>query len=131
MRVLGKILLCFLVAWALIVSVLSFFGLTVIFPWKISETGEIPQLRAEVVRTSIFLTFVHYGGLHLFNRTREYLPIHFLSCYLLYLVITSTILLFLRDFEVTDFFALVFFLVCYLCISILTKPKIRDYLRKQ
>ena len=56
MRVLGKILLCFLVAWALVVSVLSFFGLTVIFPWKISETGEIPQLRAEVVRISIFLT---------------------------------------------------------------------------
>ena len=131
MRVLGQILLFFLVIWALAVSVLSFFGLTVIFPWKITETGEIPQLRAEVARISIFLTFVHYGVLHLFGKTREYLPIHFLSCYLLYLLITSIILLFLRDFGVTDFLALVFFLVCYLSISILTKPKIRDYLRKQ
>ena len=54
MRVLGQILLFFLVTWALAVSVLSFFGLTVIFPWKITETGEIPQLRAEVARISIF-----------------------------------------------------------------------------
>jgi hypothetical protein len=131
MRVLGKILLLFLMVWALLVSVLSFFGLTVIFPWGISETNEIPQHRAEVVRISIFLTFSHYGVIHLLNQTREHLPIHFLSCYLLYLSITSVIICFLRDVEVTEYLVMMFFVGCYLCISILTKPEIRDYLRKQ
>lgn len=130
MRIVGKLLLIFLVFWALTVSILSFFGLTIIFPWGISETNEIPQIRAEVVRISIFLTFSHFGIIHLLNRTREHLPIQFLTCYLLYLSITSAIICFLRDVEVTEYLVMMFFVICYLCISLLTKPEIRDYFRR-
>ena len=131
MRLLGKLLLIFLIIWALTVSGLSFFGLTIIFPWGISETNEIPQHRAEVVRISIFLTFGHYGVIHLLNKTRKHLPIHFLSCYLLYLSITAIIVCLLRDVPVAEYFVTMFFVICYLCISVLTKQKVRDYLSKQ
>ena len=130
MRLLGKTLLLFLIIWALTVSVLSFFGLTIIFPWEISVTGEIPQNRAEVVRISIFLTFSHYGAMHLFKKTRAHLPIHFLSTYLLYLSITSAIICYLRDVEVSEYLIMMFFVVCYLSISILTRPAVKDYLKK-
>ena len=130
MRVVGKLLLIFLIIWALTVSILSFSGLTIIFPWGISESNEIPQGRAEVLRISIFLTFSHFGIIHLLNRTREHLPIHFLTCYLLYLSITSAIICFLRDVEVTEYLVMMFFVICYLCISLLTKPQIRDYFRR-
>tara|TARA_B100000886_G_scaffold287238_1_gene211842 strand:- start:27 stop:311 length:285 start_codon:yes stop_codon:yes gene_type:complete len=57
-------------------------GLTVYFPFVISETGEIPKHREESTRAGIMLAFAYYGVMHLFRRNTQVYPINFLITFL-------------------------------------------------
>ena len=90
-KMLANGVIAFVVLWTSVVSIAEFLDVTIRFPWIISGSDEIPLHLLQSLRIAVFLTFAHYGVLHLFGKNREYLPIHFLSHSLLYLVISSGI----------------------------------------
>ena len=92
LRALANGVIAFFILWAVAVSIAEFLGITIHFPWIISGAEEIPLHRLQSIRIAILLTFAHYGVLHLFAKNKEYLPIHFLSQFLLYLVISGGII---------------------------------------
>ena len=57
-------------------------GLTVYFPFVISETGDVPKHREETTRAGIMLTFAYFGVMHLFRRNIQVYPINFLITFL-------------------------------------------------
>lgn len=131
LRVLANGVIAFFILWTLAVSIAEFLGITIHFPWIISGADEIPLHRLQSLRIAILLTFAHYGVLHLFAKNRGYLPIHFLSQFLFYLVVSGGIILYQSGVAKSEYgFLLVFIIVWLLTISA-AKPLNRDYFKKK
>ena len=119
------------VVWTLAVSVAEFIGVTIHFPWIIAGIDEIPLHRLQSLRIAIFLTFSHYGMLHLFGKNKEYLPVHFLSQFLFYLVLSGGIIMHKTGVPVREYGILVIFTIVWLLTVVASTPINRDYFKKK
>ena len=129
LRLVANAVIAFFVLWTLAVSVAEFIGVTIHFPWII--TDEIPLYRLHTLRIAILLTFAHYGALHLFGKNQEYLPIHFLSQFLFYLVMSGVIIFYKNELPVWEYWILALFTIVWLLTVIAAKPLIRDYFKNK
>ena len=129
LRLVANAVIAFFVLWTLAVSVAEFIGVTIHFPWII--TDEIPLYRLHTLRIAILLTFAHYGVLHLFGKNQEYLPVHFLSQFLFYLVISGGIILYKIEVPVQEYGILVLFIIVWFLTVIVAKPLNRDYFKNK
>lgn len=121
----------FFVVWALAVSVAEFSGVTIHFPWIIAGIDDIPLHRLQSLRIAILLTFSHYGMLHLFGKNKEYLPVHFLSQFLFYLVLSGGIIMYNTEVPVREYGLLVIFTIVWLLTIVASTPINRDYFKKK
>ena len=85
----AKIIIGFLALWALIVPILQVFGTTIVFPLRISESGEIPYYRLLGVRTAVCFTFVYFAFRFLFIEYSKFYPIKFLDIFLKILFLSN------------------------------------------
>ena len=131
LRLMANGVIAFFVLWTFSVSISEFVGVTIHFPWIIARVDEIPLHRLQSLRIAILLTFAHYGVLHLFRRNQEYLPIHFLSQFLFYLVISGGIILYKTGVSVQEYGILVVFTIVWLLTVIAAKPLNRDYFKNK
>lgn len=131
LRIVANLVIAFFVLWTIGVSIAEFLGVTIHFPWIISGADEIPLHRLQILRTAILLTFAHYGVLHLFGKNKEYLPIHFLSQFLFYLVIAGGIILYKIEVPNQEYVLLLIFTIVWLLTVIAAKPLNRDYFRNK
>ena len=129
LRLLANAVIAFFVLWTLAVSVAAFIGVTIHFPWVIAGVDEIPLNRLQTLRIAILLTFAHYGVLHLFGKNQEYLPIHFLSQFLFYLVMSGGIILYKMEVPVREYVIIGLFTIVWLLTVVAAKPLIRDYFK--
>ena len=131
LRLVANGVIAFFVLWALAVSVAECIGVTIHFPWVIAGVDEIPLHRLQSLRIAILLTFAHYGVLHLFGKNQEYLPIHFLSQFLFYLVISGGIILYKIEVSDREYGILALFTIVWLLTVIAAKPLNRDYFKNK
>ena len=131
LRLVANGVIAFFVLWTLSVSVAEFIGVTIYFPWIIASIEEIPLHRLQSLRIAILLTFAHYGVLHLFGKNQEYLPVHFLSQFLFYLVMSGVIIFYKNELPVWEYWILVVFTIVWLLTVIAAKPLIRDYFKNK
>ena len=131
LRVLANGVIAFFVLWTLAVSIAEFLGITVHFPWIISGADGIPVHRLQSIRIAMLLTFAHYGVLHLFGKNKEYLPIHFLSQFLLYLVISGGKIFYQSGVAASEYSILVIFIIVWLLTIVAGQPLNRDYFRNK
>ena len=131
LRLVANAVIAFFVLWTLSVSVAEFIGVTIHFPWIIASVDEIPLHRLQTLRIAILLTFAHYGVLHLFGKNKEYLPIHFLSQFLFYLVMSGVIIFYKNELLVWEYWVLALFTIVWLLTVIAAKPLNRDYFKNK
>ena len=131
LRLLANSVIGFFVLWAFAVSIAQFLGVNIQFPWVISGAEEIPLHRLQALRIAVLLTFAHYGVLHLFGKNQEYLPIHFLSQMLFYLILSGGIILYKIEVPVLEYLILLLFTIVWLLTIVAAKPLNRDYFRKK
>ena len=129
LRLVANAVIAFFVLWTLAVSVAEFIGVTIHFPWIISD--DIPLYRLHTLRIAILLTFAHYGVLHLFGKNQEYLPVHFLSQFLFYLVMSGGIIFYKIEVPIREYGVLVLFIIVWLLTVIAAKPLNRDYFKNK
>ena len=125
----GVILL--FVIWTASISIAAFLNVTIYFPWVVSSIEEIPLHRLQIIRISIFLTFSHYGILHLIGRNREYPPIEFLTQYLFYFCVAGGTILFNTEVEIQEFGILILFIILWLLCVLVSRPLNRDYFKNK
>ena len=130
-RLLANALIALFVIWTVTVAASEFLGLTIYFPWVISSAEEIPVNRLQTIRIAMLLTFAHYGTLHILGRNKEYLPIHFLTQYLFYLVLAGGIIVFKSDLPLVELVIWLVFTVFWLFCTIASQPLNRDYFRNK
>ena len=131
LRLVANAVIAFFVLWTLAVSVAEFIGVTIHFPWVIAGADEIPLNRLQTLRLAILLTFAHYGLLHLFGKNREYLPVHFLSQFLFYLVMSGGIILYKNEVPVREYVIIGLFTIVWLLTIIAAKPLNRGYFKNK
>ena len=131
LKLFANVVIAFFVLWTLAVSISEFLGITIHFPWIISGADEIPIHRLQSLRIAILLTFAHYGVFHLFGKNREYLPIHFLSQFLFYLVISGGLILYRTGVATSEYGILMIFTIVWLLTIVAGQPLNRDYFRNK
>ena len=131
LRLVANAVIAFFVLWTLAVSVAEFIGVTIHFPWVIAGADEIPLNRLQTLRLAILLTFAHYGLLHLFGKNRAYLPVHFLSQFLFYLVMSGGIILYKNEVPVREYVIIGLFTIVWLLTIIAAKPLNRGYFKNK
>ena len=131
LRLLANALIALFVIWTVTVAASEFLGVTIYFPWVISSAEEIPVNRLQTIRIAILLTFAHYGVYHIFGRNQQYLPIHFLTQYLFYLVLAGGIIVFKSDVPLVELIIWLVFAVFWLFCKIASQPLNRDYFRNK
>ena len=131
MRAIANSVIALMMIWALGVSFLAFLDITVHWPWVITETDTeaIPFHRLQAIRIGVLLTFSYYGLLHLIGKSQQFHPLHFLTTYLFYMLLSGLIIFYRRDVLMKDWGPLVFFSVCLILCYVAARPKVSKYLR--
>ena len=117
--------------WALGVSLLAFLDITIHWPWIITETDAeaIPFHRLQTIRIGVMLTFSYYGLSHLIAKSQQFYPLHFLTTYLFYMLLSGLIVFYLRNALMSDWGPLVFFGVCLILCYVAAKPRVNKYVK--
>ena len=131
MKTIANSVIALMMIWALGVSFLAFLDITVHWPWVITETDTeaIPFHRLQAIRIGVLLTFSYYGLLHLIGKSQQFYPLHFLTTYLFYMLLSGLIIFFRRDVLMEDWSPLVFFSVCLILCYVAARPKVSKYLK--
>ncbi len=129
MRILANTVIALLMIWALSVSCLAFLDITIHFPWVVSDAEGIPFHRLQAIRIGLFLTFSYYGLLHLIGKSQEFYPLHFLTTYLFYMLLSALIIFYRRDMLTQEWGTLLFFLVCLFFCFLAARPEVGKYLK--
>ena len=131
MRIIANCVIALMMIWALGVSFLAFLDITIHWPWIITEADNeaIPFHRLQTVRIALLLTFSYYGLLHLLGKSQGFYPLHFLTTYLFYMVLSGLIVFYRRDVLMQDWRVLAFFSVCLIFCYAAAKPELNKYLR--
>ena len=75
------------------------------------------------------LTFSYYGLLHLIGKSQQFYPLHFLTTYLFYMLLSGLIIFYRRDVLMKDWGPLVFFSICLILCYAASRPKVNKYLK--
>ena len=131
MKTIANSVILLLMIWALGVSSLAFLDITIHWPWIITETDTeaIPFHRLQTVRVGLLLTFSYYGVLHLFGKSQEFYPLHFLTTYLFYMVLSGLIIFYRHDVLMQDWGVLLFFGACLMFCYTASRPEVNKYLK--
>ena len=128
-NLIAKIIIGFLALWALIVPLLQVFGTTIVFPLRISESGEIPYYRLLGVRTAVCFTFVYFAVRFLFLEYSKFYPIKFLDIFLKLLFISNLLVWFAHGAEIGEYVLLIVFLPLLIITHIISGEKFRKYFK--
>ncbi len=128
-KLISKIIIGFLALWALIVPILQVFGTTIVFPIRISESGEIPYYRLLGVRTAVCFTFVFFAFRFLFIEYSKFYPIKFLDIFLKILFLSNFFVFFAHGVEIGEYVLLIIFLPLLIIIHIISGEKFRKYFK--
>ena len=129
MRTIANGVIGLLLIWALSVSCLAFLDITIHFPWVVSSSEGIPLHRLQAIRISVFLTFSYYGVLHLIGQSQEFYPLHFLTTYLFYMLLSGLIIFYRRGVLVQEWDVLLFFGICLIFCYVAARPEVNKYLK--
>ena len=131
MKTIANSVIALVMFWALGVSFLAFLDITVHWPWVITEadTEAIPFHRLQAIRIGVLLTFSYYGLLHLIGKSQQFYPLHFLTTYLFYMLLSGFIIFYRRDVLMKDWGPLVFFSVCLILCYVAARPRANKYLK--
>jgi len=126
-KILAKVLIAFLGVWCVCASLAALYGVSLYFPFYISEGIEIPYHRMVSLRVTILLTFAFYSLKYLISESKQLYPIQFLDT-ILKIYFCSALAIGIRfDIAKSEFFILSLFLLMAIVSHIVSRPKLRRY----
>ena len=128
-KLIAKIIIGFLALWALIVPILSVLGTTIVFPLRISESGEIPYYRLLGVRTAVCFTFVYFAVSFLFFEYSKFYPIKFLDIFLKILFLSNLFVFLAHGVEIGEYVLLIVVFPILIITHIISGKNFRKYFK--
>ena len=131
MRLFAKLLVSGLVIWLLIVSIAALFGISIQFPLKLIEEGELPYHRMQTLRIALFITLAYYGLQYVLGFSKEVYPINFVKIYIFNMCVVGILVFYRLDVETKEYLVLAFWLAFLLIINIATANRYKRFFRKK
>ena len=126
-KILAKTLIAFLGLWCLGSSLAAIYGVSIYFPFYISNGIEMPYHRLVSLRVTILLTFSYYSFKYMISESRQLYHIQFLDT-ILKIYFCSALAIGIRFEMAASEFALLFvFLLIAIVTHIVSRPKLRRY----
>ena len=126
-KILAKTLIAFLGLWCLGSSLAAIYGVSIYFPFYISDGIEMPYHRLVSLRVTILLTFSYYSFKYMISESRQLYPIQFLDT-ILKIYFCSALAIGIRfEMATSEFALLLVFLLMALVTHIVSRPKLRRY----
>ena len=126
-KILAKTLIAFLGLWCLGSSLAAIYGVSIYFPFYISDGIEMPYHRLVSLRVTILLTFSYYSFKYIISESKQLYPIQFLDT-ILKIYFCSSLAIGIRFEVAASEFALIFvFLLMAIVTHIVSRPKLRRY----
>ena len=126
-RLLSKIIVGLLALWATSAFIAELLGVTIIFPFNISEREDVPYHRLTAIRLSILLSFSYFGFRYIFFQSEKLYPIQFLDIYIKFFTITSLFVFYSMNVELIEYYFVFFLFVVSIILHFASRKKIRNY----
>ena len=130
MRLLAKLLVLGLVIWLLIVAIVSLFGISIQFPFKLINEGELPYHRMLTLRIALFFTLAYFGLQYVLGLSKEVYPISFVKIYIFNMCVVGILIFYRLNVETEEYLILAFWLAFLLIINIATANRYRRLFKK-
>lgn len=130
-RITANVIILVLALWAVYATVTALLGVTVYFPFRMTDADSIPEHRWQSARLSVFVTFAYYAVIHLINGSREIYPIHFLKVYLLCLTVVGSVVFIRAGVSLYEYAVPVFFGFCTLILHIASRAQFKKYFSRK
>ena len=126
-KILAKTLIAFLGLWCLGSSLAAIYGVSIYFPFYISNGIEMPYHRLVSLRVTILLTFSYYSFKYMISESRQLYPIQFLDTILKTYFFSALVIGIRFDVAKSEYIVLLLFLLMAIFSHIVSRPKLRRY----
>ena len=123
----AKALIAFLGIWCVCASIAAFYGVSLYFPFYISDEVEIPYHRMLALRVTILLTFAYYSLKYLVSESKQLYPIQFLDTILKIYFCSALIIGIRLNVATSEFIVLILFLLMAIVTHVVSRPKLRRF----
>ena len=131
LRIVSTLLLLFLAVYSVLTALGAFAGITIYFPFHISNAESIPYHRWQSVRVAVLLAFAYFTLLHIFRGTKALYPIKFLEIFIKILTVTGVVLFYRTGMIATDYGIILFFIGSSAILHISARPRLRKYFSRK
>ena len=131
MRFLSKVLVACFVIWLLSIGIMALFGVSVQFPFKIIEEGELPYYRWQGIRLGVFFTLAYFGIQYVLGFSKEVYPISFVKVFIFNMCFFGIILMYRLEVPKEEYVIPAFWLGFLLILNIATTNRYRRLFKKK
>ena len=132
MRILAKLLIFLLTAFAFIMIIGFIFNFSIVFPFTISnDVKDVPEHRLHAVRLATAATFAYFGARYLFLQTTKLYPIQFLGIFLFFLATMGSICYYKYQLALSEYAISIFWLITSIVLYQAGKPEFRSYFKRK
>ena len=127
----AKLLVAGFVIWLLSIGIMGLFGVSVQFPFTITEEGELPYYRWQGIRLAVFFTLAYFGIQYVLGLSKEVYPISFVKVYLFNMCFFGIILMYRLDVPKEEYLIPAFWLAFLLILNLATTNRYRRLFKKK
>ena len=132
MRILAKLIIFLLTAFAFIMIIGFIFNFSIVFPFSISnDVKDVPEHRLHAVRLATAATFAYFGGRYIFFQTTKLYPIQFLGIFLFFLATIGSIVFYKYQVTLSEYTVSIFWFLISIVLYQAGKPEFRNYFRRK
>ena len=132
MRMLAKLIIFLLTAFAFIMIVGFIFNFSIVFPFTISnDVKDVPEHRLHAVRLATAATFAYFGARFIFFQTTKLYPIQFLGIFLFFLATIGSIVFYKYQLPLSEYTVSIFWFLISIVLYQAGKPEFRNYFRRK
>ena len=131
MRFFSKVIIFLLTLFGAISVISYFFGVSIVFPFTITDYLYVPEHRLHAIRLATFTTFVYFGIMYLFFGTKKLLPVQFLGIFLFNLGTVGGLCFYVNDVDFEEYYQVPFYIIISIILYNAGKPKFRSYFKKK
>ena len=130
MRFFSKVIIFLLTLFGAISVISYFFGVSIVFPFTITDDLYVPQHRLHAISLATFSTFVYFGIRYLFFGNTKLQPIQFLGIFLFNLGTVGGLCFYVNNVDFEEYYLVLFYIIISIILYNAGKPKFRSYFRK-
>ena len=130
MRILAKLIIFLLTAFAFIMIIGFIFNFSIVFPFTISnDVKDVPEHRLHAVRLATAATFAYFGARYIFFQTTKLYPIQFLGIFVFFLATIGSVVFYKYQVELSEYTVSIFWFITSIVLYQAGKPAFRNYFR--